>query len=116
MKRRDFFKAAMWGGALMIFGKGVALAKEYYPVQVDETLWQGINRVKNPAEESELEKLHSPVMKVPARAKAGKVFPVLSATCALRSGLCGSVGTRTERHTEWRNRKDLKRDTRLIAK
>ena len=33
---------------------------------MDETLWQGINRVKNPAEESELEKLHSPVMKVPA--------------------------------------------------
>jgi len=66
MKRRDFFRTAMWGGALMIFGKGGALAKEYYPVQVDETLWQGINRVKNPAEESELEKLHSPVMKVPA--------------------------------------------------
>jgi hypothetical protein len=28
MKRRDFFRTAMWGGALMIFGKGGALAKE----------------------------------------------------------------------------------------
>ena len=76
MKRRDFFRTAMWGGALMMLGKGGALAKEYYPVRVDETLWQGINRVKNPAEESELEKLHSPVMKAPARVKAGEVFPV----------------------------------------
>jgi hypothetical protein len=54
MKRRDFFGTAMWGGSLMIFAKGGALAKEYSPVQVDETLWQGINRVKNPAEESEI--------------------------------------------------------------
>jgi hypothetical protein len=112
---------------------------------VDETLWQGINRVKNPAEESELEKLHSPVMKVPAegifildQSRAGlekapgfdkadwpdwrprvalRHQRLLSATCALQSGLCGSVGTRAARQTEWRsNRKDLKRDTRLMAK
>jgi superoxide reductase len=76
MKRRDFFRVAMWGGALMMLGKGGALAKEYYPVQVDETLWQGINRVKNSAQETGLEKLHSPVIKSPAKVKAGEVFPV----------------------------------------
>jgi len=76
MDRRNFFRTAIWGGALMILGKGNALAKEYYPVQVDETLWRGINRVKNPAEETGLEKLHAPVIKNPNRVKAGEVFPV----------------------------------------
>ena len=76
MDRRDFFRTAIWGGAVMVLGKGGALAKEYYPVQVDETLWQGINRVRNPAEETGLEKLHSPVIKTPDRVKAGEVFPV----------------------------------------
>jgi len=76
MDRRHFFKTAIWGGALMVLGKGGALAKEYYPVQVDETLWQGINRVKNPAEETGLEKLHSPLLKAPDRVKAGEIFPV----------------------------------------
>lgn len=37
MDRRNFFRTAIWGGALMILGKGNVLAKEYYPVQVDET-------------------------------------------------------------------------------
>lgn len=76
MQRRDVIKAAMWGGAGMLLGQGRALAREYYPVQIDETLWQGINRVKNPAEETGLEKLHSPVIKAPQTVKAEEVFPV----------------------------------------
>jgi superoxide reductase len=76
MDRRNFFRTAIWSGALMVLGKSGALAKEYYPVQVDESLWQGINRVKNPAAETGLEKLHSPVLKAPERVKAGEIFPV----------------------------------------
>ena len=76
MERRDAIKAIILGGAVMMLGKGRALAKEYYPVQVDETLWQGINRVKNPAEETGLEKLHSPVIKAPDTVKVGEIFPV----------------------------------------
>jgi superoxide reductase len=76
MDRRDVIKAAILGGAVMIFGHGRAFAKEYYPAQVDETLWQGVNRVKNPSQETGLEKLHSPVIEAPDAVKAGQVFPV----------------------------------------
>ena len=44
MNRRDMIKAAILGGAVMIFGQGRAWAKEYFPVQVDETLWLGKKR------------------------------------------------------------------------
>jgi superoxide reductase len=76
MQRRDVIKAAVLGGAVMMLRHGRALAEEYYPAQVDETLWQGINRVKNPAEETGLEKLHSPVIKAPDRVKVEEDFPV----------------------------------------
>lgn len=76
MQRRDLIKAAVLGGAVVMLGRGRALAKEYYPVQVDETLWQGINRVKNPAEETDLDKLHSPVIKAPDTVQVEQVFPV----------------------------------------
>ena len=76
MHRRDVIKAAVLGGAVMLLNRGRAMAGEHYPVQVDETLWQGINRVKNPAQETGLEKLHSPVIKAPDRVKVEEVFPV----------------------------------------
>jgi superoxide reductase len=76
MQRRDLIKAAMLGGAVMMLGRGRALAREYYPVKVDETLWQGINRVKNPAEETDLDKLHSPVIKAPDTVQVEHVFTV----------------------------------------
>ena len=76
MDRRDFFMTALWSGAAIVLGRSIALAEEYYPVQVDKTLWQGINRVKNPGEEVGLEKLHSPVIKSPDKVNAGEVFTV----------------------------------------
>jgi len=76
MDRRNAIKAVILGGTVMLLGQGRALAKEYYPVKVDETLWQGINRIKNPGEETGLEKVHSPVIKAPKKVKAGEAFPV----------------------------------------
>jgi superoxide reductase len=76
MNRRDAIKATILGGAIMVLGPGRALAEVHYPAHVDETLWQGINRVKNPREETELEKLHSPVINAPNKVKVGEVFPV----------------------------------------
>ena len=76
MHRRDVIKAAVLGGAVILLNRGRAIAGEYYPVQVDATLWQGINRVKNPAQETGLEKLHAPVIKAPDKVKVGEVFPV----------------------------------------
>ena len=76
MNRRDMIKAAIVGGAVMVVGRGRAWAKEYFPVQVDETLWQGINRASHPGEETGLEKLHSPIITAPDQVKAGEVFTV----------------------------------------
>jgi superoxide reductase len=76
MNRRKAIKLAVLGGAAVLLGRGGALAKEYYPEQVNEKLFQGINKVKNPEKEDELEKLHSPVIKVPNTVKAGEVFSV----------------------------------------
>jgi superoxide reductase len=76
MDRRQAIKITVLGGAAVMLGQGRALAKEYYPGQVDEKLFQGINRVKNPGEEEGLEKSHSPVIKAPDTVKVGDVFPV----------------------------------------
>jgi superoxide reductase len=76
MDRREAIKAAIFGGAAVMLGQGLALAKEYYPGQVDEKLFEGINRVKKPGEEEGLEKPHSPIIKAPDNVKAGEVFPV----------------------------------------
>lgn len=76
MERRSIIKGALSGSALVLLSGGRAGAKVHFPVQVDESLWQGINRVKNPAAETTLEKLHSPVIKAPEKVKAGEVFPI----------------------------------------
>ena len=77
MNRRDALKkTAIWGGSVIMVSQGLASAKEYYPVDVDETLWKEINKVKNPNEENALEKLHSPVIKAPDTIQAGNVFAV----------------------------------------
>jgi superoxide reductase len=76
MERRDAIKTAILGSAALLIGPRIALAKEYFPLQLDETLWQGINRVKGRGEETVLEKLHSPVIKVPNKVKADEIFPI----------------------------------------
>jgi superoxide reductase len=76
MDRREAIKVTMLGGAVIMLGRGQALAREYYPAAVDEKLFQGINRAENPGEEKGLEKLHSPVIRAPDTVKGGDVFPV----------------------------------------
>lgn len=76
MERRDVLKAALFGGAAVVFGKGIAVAKEYFPIPVNEELFQNINRVKDQAHMTGLEKKHSPVIKAPDKAKAGEAFDV----------------------------------------
>lgn len=75
MKRRDVLKAAAAGALAVTVGKSISYAKEYYPTQVDETLFKGINRVEE-GKETELSKKHSPVIKAPEKVKAGEPFSV----------------------------------------
>jgi superoxide reductase len=76
MNRRDLLKGAAMSALAVAWGGGVVFAKESYPVQVDENLFKGINRLENPENESELAKLHVPIIHVPEKVKAGEVFSV----------------------------------------
>jgi superoxide reductase len=76
MNRRDLLKGAVVSALAVAGGRGIVFAKELYPVQVNENLFKGINRLENPEHETELEKLHVPVIHVPERVNAGEIFPV----------------------------------------
>jgi superoxide reductase len=53
-----------------------ATATSYFPTMVDQSLFTGINRVKDPAKKTGLEKSHAPVLTAPATVKAGEPFSV----------------------------------------
>ncbi len=76
MERRDLLKAMAAGAGSVVTVAGTSFAQEHFPVPVDQSLWQGINRLKNPQNETMLEKLHVPVIAAPAKVKAGEVFEV----------------------------------------
>jgi superoxide reductase len=76
MERRDFLRVAAIGAGSMVSTATPILAQERFPVQVDEALWKGINRVKDPENETLLEKLHVPVITAPKTVKAGEPFEV----------------------------------------
>jgi superoxide reductase len=76
MERRNFLKVATVGAGSALLTSGLGLGQEYFPTQVDKDLWKGINRVKNPQEETVLETLHVPVITAPQKVKAGEIFDV----------------------------------------
>jgi superoxide reductase len=53
-----------------------AAAELYFPTKVDMTLFDRINRVKDPANKTALEKSHAPVITAPTSVKAGEPFTV----------------------------------------
>jgi superoxide reductase len=76
MDRRTFLKTAV-AGSLTAGLTGPAVAADiFYPVQVDKSLFSGINRIKDSARKTPLEKSHAPVFSVPATVKAGEPFSV----------------------------------------
>jgi len=75
MDRRTFIKGAVAGSLAAGFAT-TASATSYFPQQVDQTLFDNINRVKDPAKKTPLEKSHAPVITVPATIKAGAMFTV----------------------------------------
>ncbi len=76
MERRTFLRNAVWGAAALSAGREVWGAERYFPTKVDPRLFESINRVKDPANKSGLEKSHAPVMKAPAKVKLGEPFVV----------------------------------------
>ena len=75
-ERREFLRtAALATGGVWLGSSGMARAFTGY-TQVDAQLFRDINRVKDPAHKTGLEKKHVPVIEVPAKIKAGEPFAV----------------------------------------
>ena len=76
MDRRTFLKTAAIGSIATGITASVASAERFFPAKVDQTLFTDINRVKDPAKKTPLEKSHVPVISAPASVKAGEPFAV----------------------------------------
>ncbi len=76
MNRRSFFKSVAIGTMAAGVAGRVLAADKYFPVQVDQGLFEAINRVKNPSSKTALEKSHGPVIKAPQTVKANQPFTV----------------------------------------
>ena len=76
MNRRTFLKTAAIGSIVTGISASVASAERYFPAKVDQSLFTDINRVKDPAKKTPLEKSHAPVISAPASVKAGEPFTV----------------------------------------
>jgi superoxide reductase len=76
MDRRTFLKTAAISSIATGLGASLASAEQYFPVKVDQTLFTSINRVKDPAKKTPLEKSHAPTISAPASVKAGEPFTV----------------------------------------
>ncbi len=76
MDRRTFFKGTIVVSALAGIAETAAAVERYFPTRVDQSLFEGINRVKDPVQKSPLEKGHIPVLAAPARVKPGEPFTV----------------------------------------
>jgi superoxide reductase len=76
MDRRTFLKSAAIGTITTGISVSVASAERYFPVKVDQSLFTDINRVKDQAKKTPLEKSHAPVISAPKSVKAGEIFTV----------------------------------------
>ena len=76
MDRRTFLQTAAIGSIVTGISASLASAERYFPVKVDQTLFTDINRVKDQAKKTPLEKSHAPAISAPASVKAGEPFAV----------------------------------------
>jgi superoxide reductase len=76
MNRRTFLASTLIGSVAAGISASVASAERYFPIKVDQTLFTDINRVKDQAKKTPLEKTHAPAISAPASVKAGETFAV----------------------------------------
>ncbi len=76
MNRRTFLRATVNGiAAAGIAGTAIA-AEKFFPSKVDQSLFESVNKVKDLANETPLEKSHAPFITAPDKIKAGEPFTV----------------------------------------
>jgi len=76
MNRRAFLKSAVAGSFAVGFAGTLHAAERYFPAKVDQSLFEGVNRAKDPAKKTPLEKGHAPVINAPAMVRSGVPFTV----------------------------------------
>ena len=76
MDRRTFLATTVIGTVAAGIGRAASAAERYFPVKVDQTLFNDINRVKDQTKKTPLEKSHAPVISAPKSVKAGEIFTV----------------------------------------
>ncbi|HET6515334.1 MAG TPA: class II SORL domain-containing protein [Thermodesulfovibrionales bacterium] len=76
MDRRSFLKTAAVGSVALGVAREVFAAEKYFPSKVDPSLFETINRAKDPSTKSPLEKSHAPFITAPPKVKAGEPFAV----------------------------------------
>ena len=76
MDRRTFLRSAVIGTVVAGAAAEVLAAEKYFPVKVDQSLFETINRVKDPSNKTPLEKSHAPVLIAPQTVKSGQPFAV----------------------------------------
>jgi len=76
MDRRSFLQAAAIGAAAAGISGNSFAAEKYFPGKADQSLFENINRAKDPANKTPLEKSHAPVITAPDKVKAGEPFTV----------------------------------------
>lgn len=76
MNRRTFLTSTLIGTVTAGMSKVVTAAEHYFPLKVDQSLFESINRVKISEKKSPLEMSHAPVITAPKAVKAGESFTV----------------------------------------
>ena len=76
MNRRTFLASAVIGSVAVGISNTASAAERFFPIKVDQTLFDSINRVKNPEKRTPLEISHAPLILAPKTVKAGELFTV----------------------------------------
>ncbi len=76
MNRRAFLRASTVGIATAGIAGAAGAAEKFFPSKVDQNLFEGVNKVKDPANETPLEKSHAPLITAPEKVTAGEPFTV----------------------------------------
>ena len=76
MDRRTFLKSAAIGSVVTGISATIASAERYFPINVDQSLFSGINQIKDRTKKTPLEKSHAPFITAPASVKVGEPFTV----------------------------------------
>jgi superoxide reductase len=76
MNRRTFLTTTLIGSVSATITSAASAAEKYFPLKVDQSLFESINRVKVPGKKSPLEMSHAPLITAPKSVKAGEIFTV----------------------------------------